>query len=142
MNLYKRNFIGMKKECLNNILKSTSKEDLVKNLKNVDLQISNIFFFTFLAFIFVIFTVLVINFSIIFAYISEKIFYKIKNNLEKFILLTTSIPLLSFLIYLLKMLTSSEYDFSELAQNGCSDNLTLSHLNQYTDDMDTCMILI
>ena len=40
------------------------------------------------------------------------------------------------------MLTSKEYDFSPLAEKGCSDKLTHFQLSQYTDDMDTYRTLI
>lgn len=141
-NLYVRNFIGIERECANKMLKLMSKEDLVNNLQNVDSQISRIFFFAFLAFAFVILGLFLLNFSLIFAYFFEKSFNKVRNFIGKITLITIMIPLLSILTYLAILLTSKEYDFSPLAEKGCSDKLTHFQLSQYTDDMDTYRTLI
>merc|ERR1711957_247321 len=86
--------------------------------------------------------VLIINFSVIFAFASEKNFDKIKNFLGNFTLFGISVPLFGLVFYMLQLLNSPEFDFSELAGQGCSDKFTLFELNQYSDDMDTYKLLV
>lgn len=140
-NLYGRNFIGVEKKCLNKILRFNTKEDLINNLKNIDSIFTDVYQYVFIAFILVLFSLSVIYLSIMTSLVETKIYESFKSALSIFYLIFLSTPLLSLTAYILKLLSNQNYDFSALTEPGCTDIVTLTHVNQFLSDINTFTIL-
>ena len=147
-NLFARNFIGMKKSCINNMLNSSSKISssiLLNNLQNAETNLSEITFISFVGFTLSIVAILMADIFIVLFFLGEKSFIKNRPLINKSLFVGVTIPMLFLSSLMLIMLISQNYDFSHLGKAGCSDEITLFAIKDFNNDISnnvfTCILI-
>jgi len=135
-NLYYRNYIGMKKECLEKLLENKTKEELILNIINIEDDINkhiriNVIGLAFAG----------IGIFMFFIFLLSAIFsgtYGDTGNLFNIIgIFIVSIPNLIIGLLLIFNTRNTNTDIKYMAHPGCTDSFTSSALNKFSYDIDT-----
>lgn len=140
-NLYYRNYIGMKRECLKELKETHSNEEIIMKIINIDDDVNHHLKICIIGIIFSSIGLLAILIFTLLAFFSGE--YGEKFNLFNWIgIFFISIPNVIIGLILIFVTRNSNDFIKYMSAPGCTDPFTSSALNKFSYDIDTARIMI
>lgn len=129
--LFYKNYIGMKKACIENIIKDESDEEFIMSLVHIEDKINSAKVAAIVGIVFSsIGMFIMIGFIIAACCVGDKDVYMAPMII--ILLIVTALPALIIGSIIVSMMNSHNFDLSPLAKPGCTDSITSRALNSFT----------
>jgi len=127
--LFHKNYIGMNKRCLENMIKNESDEEFIKSLLTAEDMFSHVWNCALIGMLFCI-----MGFPILITMVFMRLCLDMKSTMWVIMeIIITFIPCMVVGAIIVGKINGGNFDFTELAQPGCTDALTQGVLSGFSE---------